>query len=225
MRRPSLIEVPRAMRHNRLSRVIPATGPEVSLDVLLVVAIDASGSLSEERLMLQREGHARALRSPAFLEAVSTGLHGRVGITAVEWSHRQDQILPWAVIEDAGSAAQFAEALMRAPRPMPGYTAIGAAIDFSVDLLARAPHAAARRIIDISGNGPNNDGRSAAEARDDAVAAGVTVNGLPILDAHRNLDAYFAQSVIGGPRAFMVVARDAASFSQAILRKLVAEIA
>jgi hypothetical protein len=204
-----------------------AEHPVDRVDVLLVLAIDASGSLSDERLTLQREGHARAVESITFLDAVAAGHQGRVALTALEWSNsgRQDQAVPWTVIEDAPSARAFGSALLQAPRPIPGFTSISGAIDFSARLLAQAPYMAARRVIDISGNGQNNDGRPAIAARDDALAGGVTINGLPILDAVRDLDTYYAENVIGGPGAFMVVARDLDSFSQAILKKLVTEIA
>ena len=197
------------------------------VDVLLVLAIDASGSLSDERLTMQREGHARAVESQAFLDVVTSGHRGRVALAAVEWSNsdRQALIVPWTIVEDAESAWHFASALVRAPRPVPGFTSISGAIDFSVELLSRAPYAATRHVIDVSGNGTNNDGRPVARARNDAVAAGVTVNGLPILDAVGDLETYYARDVIGGPRAFTVVARDMHSFAQAVLRKLVLETA
>jgi hypothetical protein len=198
-----------------------------ALDVLVVLAIDASGSLSDERLLLQREGHARALCSDEFLNALALGGHGGAALTAVEWSNhdRQDQTVPWTVIRDRVSAERFSSALMGAPRPIPGYTSISGAIDFAARLLLRAPFEATRLVIDISGNGTNNDGRPLGEARDAAVEAGVTINGLPILDAVPALDSYFAEHVIGGPRAFMMVAQDMESFAGAIRRKLVAEIA
>jgi hypothetical protein len=202
-----------------------AAGDEV--DALLVLAIDGSGSLSDARLTLQREGCARAVASAAFLDAVRAGPRGRVALAAVEWSNqdRQDLPVPWTVVEDAAMDRRFAERLLRAPRPIPGYTSISGAIDFSVRLLMAAPFRAARRVIDVSGNGPNNDGRSVAEARDDAVAAGVTVNGLPILDQHKDLDAYYAANVVSGPRAFVMVARDLASFAAAVEKRLITEIA
>ncbi|WP_246522118.1 DUF1194 domain-containing protein [Neoroseomonas terrae] len=189
--------------------------------------MDVSGSLSDERLTLQRSGHARAVASDAFLDAVASGFHGRVALAAIEWTDRERQslVVPWSVVETGADARQFATALLRASRPIPGYTSISGGIDFAVALLDRAPYAAMRRVIDVSGNGPNNDGRLASEARDDAVAAGATVNGLPMLDVVSDLAGYFAQNVIGGPGAFMVVAQDAGSFERAILRKLVLEVA
>lgn len=207
---------------------VHAAGPAAeAVDVLLVLAIDASGSLSDARITLQREGHARAVQSAPFLDAAAAGFHGRVGLAVVEWSNqdRQHQTVPWTAIGDAVAAQQFAAALVRAPRPIPGYTSVSGAIDFSVGLLARAPFAASRRVIDVSGNGINNDGRPAAVARDAAVAAGITINGLPILDVEEDLERYYTEEVIGGPRAFLVVARDLGSFATAIQRKLVTEVA
>lgn len=207
--------------------ILPRAVAGSLVDVLLVLAIDASGSLSDERLTLQREGHARAVESTAFIKAVRSGPSGRIALAAVEWSDRdrQGQAVPWTVVEDDATAGTFARTLLRAPRPMPGYTSISGAIDFSAGLLARAPFQAARQVIDISGNGVNNDGRPAAAARDDAVAAGITVNGLPILDLANDLDAYYAENVVGGHRAFVAVARDFAAFSDAALRKLLVEVA
>jgi len=206
--------------------VMPSSAA-ADVDLLLVLAIDASGSLSDARITLQREGHARAIASPALINAILAGPLGRVGLTVVEWSNqdRQIQTVPWTVIADAACAQHFADALMRAPRPVPGFTSISGAIDGAARLIARAPHESTRRVIDISGNGINNDGRDVVRARDDAVASGITINGLPILDADPRLDEYFAQEVIGGPRAFTVIARDIGSFSEAVLRKLVTEIA
>ncbi len=197
------------------------------LDVLVVLAIDASGSLSDRRLMLQREGHASALASPAVLDALASGVHGAAMFTAMEWSNhdRQDRLVPWTVIRGRADAERFGAALMAAPRPMPGYTSISGALAFGLRLLREAPFECERRVIDISGNGENNDGRPPGEARDAAVQAGVTVNGLPILDAAPSLDRYFAENVIGGPGAFLTVAQDLESFAGAIRRKLVAEIA
>lgn len=224
------------LRRNLLAAALAATcldnakaarAATEAVDVLLVLAMDASGSLSNERITLQRESHARAVVSDTFLDAVAWGTHRRVALAAVEWSNhdRRGLVVPWTVVEDAISAQRFAGRLRHAPPPIPGLTSISGGIDFAVELLSRAPYTAARRVIDVSGNGPNNDGRPVIEARDDAVAAGVTVNGLPVLDAVGDLDAYYAGNVIGGARAFMVVAQDVESFGRALLRKLVLEIA
>ncbi len=197
------------------------------VDVLLVLAMDVSGSLGEARIVLQRRGHAEAVASPSFVRAVRSGGAGAVGLTAIEWSDagRQRQIVPWRRIDDGGTAEDFAAALLRASRPIPGFTSISGALDFAARLLAEAPFAAARRIIDLSGNGPNHDGRPAAAARDAAVAKGITINGLPILDVIADLDAYFATQVIGGPGAFLVPARGLEDFATSIRRKLLLEVA
>ncbi|MEO3475791.1 DUF1194 domain-containing protein [Roseomonas sp. CAU 1739] len=210
-----------------VTRALQAVPRGEAVDVALVLSIDASGSLSDERMRMQRLGHARAVTSSAFLAAVRDGACGRVALAAVEWSSRdrQELLAPWDVIEDEVSAWRFAGQLLRAPSPIPGYTSISGAIDFAARLLARAPWPAARQVVDVSGNGRNNDGRPVAAARDDAAAAGITVNGLPILDAERDLDTYYAEEVVGGPDAFLIVARDVGSFAEAIRRKLTTEIA
>jgi len=212
-------------------RVVPAEAasrtPRAEVDVALVLAIDSSGSVSEERLRLQIGGYLDALRHPGFIAAVRGGRHGRIAATFVEWSdaHRQDQAAGWSVIEDAASAHEFAQAIGDALRPQPGWTSISGAIDYSVKLLMQSGYLAGRRVIDISGDGTNNDGRPVTEARDAAVAAGVTINGLPILEVEPNLEAYYRDNVIGGPDSFVVIARNIHSFAEAVLRKLLVEVA
>jgi len=205
--------------------VIRTPGAEV--DVALVLAIDSSGSVSEQRLALQIRGYLDALRHPGFIAAVRGGRHGRIAATFVEWSdmHRQDQAAGWSVIEDEASAHAFAQAISDALRPVPGWTSISGAIDYSVKLLKDSGYMAARRVIDISGDGANNDGRPVRQARDAAVAAGVTINGLPILEVEPDLAAYYRDNVIGGPDSFVVIARDIHSFAEAVLRKLLVEVA
>jgi hypothetical protein len=226
-RRTILSTLPAAAAALALRGAHAARPAAEAVDVLLVLAIDASGSLTDQRITLQREGHARAITNTRLLDAVRAGPLGRVALTVVEWSNqdRQTQTVPWAVISDAVAAGRFAQALMRAPGPIPGFTSISGAIDGAVRLIARAPYEATRRVIDISGNGVNNDGRPVVLARDDALAAGITINGLPILDVDPGLDEYFAAEVIGGPRAFTVIAHDIGSFAEAIQRKLITEIA
>jgi len=201
--------------------------PGVTVDVALVLAIDVSGSVSEQRMLLQRQGYIAALRHPGFIGAVQSGPTGRIALTFVQWSEarRQNQAVEWRLVHDAASAEQFAEAMADAEHPMPGWTSISAAIDFSARLIAASGITAVRKVIDISGDGSNNDGREVTAARDDAVAAGITVNGLPILEVEPGLDDYFRRNVIGGPGAFVMVARDIGSFADAILRKLLVEVA
>lgn len=206
------------------------------VDVLLVLAADASGSISDEREQVQRQGYANALRSPEFLAAVATGRLGRIAAVYVEWSSHNAQVAArrrgwpgfapvWTVIADAASAEPLAAAIPRTPRMTPGYTSISAAIDHAAMVIAESGITAARRVIDISSDGRNNDGRAVTAARDAAVAAGITVNGLVMLDSDPGLEAYFRAEVIGGPLAFVVPVRAEADFAQAVLRKLITEVA
>jgi len=201
--------------------------PRAEVDIALVLAVDSSGSISEERLALQLQGYMDALQHPGFIEAVHGGRQGRIALTFIEWTdvRRQDQIVRWSVIEDAASAHAFAQAIQGALRPLPGWTSISGAIDFSVNLLLSSGFMTQRRVIDISGDGSNNDGRPVTEARDAAVAAGITINGLPIVEVEPGLEAYYRDNVIGGPDAFVVVAKDTGSFGEAVLRKLLVEVA
>jgi hypothetical protein len=198
-----------------------------AVDVALVLAVDSSGSISEQRLSMQIQGYLDALRHPSFIEAVHGGRFGRIALTFMEWTdaRRQEQVVGWTVIEDAAGAQAFARHIQDALRPLPGWTSISGAIDFSAALLLESHFLATRRVIDISGDGANNDGRPVTEARDAAVAAGITINGLPILEVEPDLEAYYRVNVIGGPDAFVVVARDTGSFGEAVLRKLLVEVA
>lgn len=145
----------------------------------------------------------------------------------VQWAGHNEysQAIDWAVVRDDGTADRFASAIAETLRPPGGSTSISGAIDFSAWILRNIPYQAARLMIDLSADGSNNNGRSAAAARDEAVASGITVNGLAILAQEPTLDAYFREEVVGGPGAFLVVAEDFESFAKAILRKLVVEIA
>jgi hypothetical protein len=201
--------------------------PRAAVDVALVLAVDSSGSISEQRLTMQIQGYVDALRHPSFVEAVGGGRRGQIGLTYVTWTdaRRQEQVVPWRVIRDQLSANAFAQAIHDALRPLPGWTSISGAIDFCTGLLMSCGYIATRRVIDISGDGANNDGRPVTEARDAAVAAGVTINGLPIIEVEPNLEQYYRDNVIGGPDAFVVVAGESAAFGSAILRKLLVEVA
>jgi hypothetical protein len=179
-------------------------------------------------MTFQIHGCAHAIEDSRVIAAVRAGRHGRIAVTFVEWSSkdRQDQVIDWTLIEDESTARTFAARIMRADRPIPGATSIGGAIDFSVKLFSQCGYRATRRVIDVSGDGRDNDGdRDVTVARDDAVAAGITVNGLPILEVEEELDRYYRENVIGGPDAFMIAADDFESFGKAILQKLVSEIA
>ena len=201
--------------------------PRTEVDVALVLAVDSSGSISEQRLTMQIQGYLDAIRHPSFTEAIQGGRRGQIGLTFVTWTdaRRQDQTVPWTVIRDDVSAHAFAKAVQGALRPLPGWTSISGAIDFCANLLLTSGFIATRRVIDVSGDGANNDGRPVTEARDAAVAAGVTINGLPIIEVEPNLAEYYRDNVIGGPDSFVVVAGDSAAFGAAVLRKLLVEVA
>jgi hypothetical protein len=201
--------------------------PRGAVDVALVLAVDSSGSISQERLTMQIQGYLDAIRHPSVIDAVRAGSRGRIGLTFVTWTdaRRQEQTVPWQVIDDAATAERFCQGVQNALRPIPGWTSISGAIDFCAGLLLSSGYDATRRVIDISDDGANNDGRPVTEARDAAVAAGIIINGLPIIEVEADLEQYYRENVIGGPDAFVVVARDTGSFGVAILRKLLVEVA
>jgi hypothetical protein len=217
---------------------LPAYGAE-KVDLLLVLAADVSRSVDQPKFQLQREGYAAAISDPRVLEAISSGAHRRIAICFVEWSGTgaQKLVIDWAAIGDAASARLFGDQLLEAPRSFADRTSISGGIDFARAQFERAPFEAGRRTIDISGDGTNNSGRDVVQARDEALAKGVTINGLVILSErplpwnpeHTNppggLPAYFKNNVIGGPGAFVMVAENFQSFGQALINKLIAEIA
>jgi hypothetical protein len=216
----------------------PARAAE-RVDLLLVLAADVSRSVDEAKFQLQREGYAAALANPRVLDAIRSGPHQRIAVTFVEWSGATSQrvVIDWMIVNDEASARAFGDRLIEAPRSFADRTSISGGIDFAMAQLARAPFDASRRTIDVSGDGTNNAGREVTTARDDAVAAGVTVNGLVILSERPmswnpehttppgGLVNYYRNNVIGGPGAFVMVAEDFRSFGNAIINKLIAEIA
>jgi hypothetical protein len=208
------------------------TAAAQQVDLLLVLAVDASGSIDEAEFRLQRDGLADALASREVLEAIGSGAVGAIAVAMVEWGAPGGAatVVPWRRVEDAASAAALAAEIREAPRSPQSYNAIGDAIAHSQRLVASAPFRAPRAVIDLSGDGPDN--RSlvpAPRARDAAVASGITVNALAILGSQvergEPLDRSYARDVIGGPGAFVAVARDRREFAPAILQKLIREIA
>jgi hypothetical protein len=209
------------------------------VDLLLVLAADVSRSVDQAKFQLQREGYAAAIADKRVLETVTSGRNKRIAVSFVEWSGVSSQklVIDWTLIDGADPARRFGDQLIELPRSFAERTSISGGIDFAMGVLAKAPYQATRRTIDVSGDGTNNSGRDVTLARDDAVAAGVTINGLVILSnrpmpwnpEHTNppggLENYFRNNVVGGPGAFVMVAQDFNSFGQAILRKLIAEIA
>jgi hypothetical protein len=208
-----------------LAMVGSAQAAEV--DVELVLAVDTSGSIDAEEYQVQHEGYAEAFSSDAVIDAIQSGPLQQIAVTFVEWSGlgHQDQVVGWTLIKDRESALAFAEKIKQAPRKFSDWTSVSDAIDFSARLYADNGYDGLRLVLDISGDGINNNGRPVPEARDEAVAKGVVINGLPILNEDPTLDAYYNENVIGGPGAFKIPVKDFETFKQALMSKLVREIA
>ena len=211
----------------------PGARADTEVDLALVLAVDISYSMDPEEQALQREGFADAFRSPLVHDAIRRGMLGRIAVTYFEWAGSRDQkvIVPWTVLENPEGIMAFADRIASTPLRRAQRTSISGAIDFGVKLLEESGFEATRRVIDVSGDGPNNQGRFVIPSRDDAVAKGITINGLPImlrkpgyLDIGE-LDTYFRDCVIGGQGAFMVPARDREQFPQAIKTKILLEVA
>jgi hypothetical protein len=210
-----------------------AARADVEVDLALVLAVDISYSMDPEELTLQRQGFAEAFRSPVVHEAIRSGMLGRVAVVYMEWAGLGDQraMVPWTVIEDAQSAAAFADRVAAVPVRRAQRTSISGAIDMGMRLLGQSGVDATRRVIDISGDGANNQGRPVTVARDEAVAQGVVINGLPLMLKQPgyldipNLDIYYRDCVIGGAGHFMEPVRSRAQFQQAIRTKIIREIA
>ena len=216
---------------------VPARADNV--DILLVLAADVSRSIDAGEFELQRKGYAAALADPRVLKAITGGPHQAIDLAYIEWSDAAEQqvVIDWTRIGNGEDAAAVAASILKAPRSFASRTAIGSAITFSMQRFAAAPDGADRRIIDVSGDGTNNSGQPVPEARDQAVAAGVTVNGLAIINTQAGpgflmhtqppggLPEYYRQNVIGGPGAFLLQVENFGTFAEAMARKLVSEIA
>jgi hypothetical protein len=216
-----------------------SSGPRAAdADLEIVLAADVSRSIDDGEFDLQRKGYAAAITDPRVLKAIEGRANQALGVCFVEWSGDEEQqvVVDWTEIRDEEDAASVAAAILAAPRSFMGRTSISAAIDFSMARFAAAKWQAARRIIDISGDGTNNSGRSVTDARDQAMASGVTINGLAIVNDRPNLGysahtqppgglpLYYQQNVIGGPNAFLIVVKDFNSFADAMANKLAKEI-
>ena len=219
-----------------------AASAPVAVDAAIVLAADVSRSIDDDEFTLERRGYADAIRSRQLIDAISTGPHGAIALAYVEWAGDGEEkvVVDWAVIRNQADAHAFVAALTAAPRSYLGRTAIGAAIDFSFALFAESAFETSRRVIDVSGDGTNNQGRLVTAARDAAVGAGAVINGLAIfnkkaaemggyLALHTNppggLAQYYRDNVIGGAGAFVVPIDDFKTFGEAMMRKLVNEIA
>jgi hypothetical protein len=198
-----------------------------TVDVALVLAVDSSGSVDPREFALQREGYARALTHPKVLDAIARGAHGKIAVAIFEWSgpNLTTLVVPWRRIADRAEAETVAAMLRATPRSIfGGGTGVGAAIATAANLFPGSGFEGARRVIDVSGDGANNRGPPAEPARDAAVAAGITINGLPILGTEPFLERYYRDAVIGGPDAFLIVAQDFDDFARAVRDKLFREL-
>jgi hypothetical protein len=213
---------------------LPSTAKEY-VDLELVIATDVSRSIDSDEARLQRRGIAAAFRSDDVIRAISSGVLQRIAVAYIDYSSRDwnEVVVDWRIIRDRQSAGAFADALLKAPLTFGRRTSISDALVHATDLIETNDIEGTRRVIDVSGDGPNNFGRYVDTVRDETVARRITINGLPIINDNTafsrynlpDLDLYYRGCVIGGPGAFLVVARDFRDFARAIRRKLILEIA
>jgi hypothetical protein len=209
------------------------TAPAVDLE--LIIAVDVSYSMDLDELAVQREGYAQAIVSKEFLQALSAGPNSKISVTYFEWSASSDQkvIIPWRVIDGPETADAVANEIMKTPVRRGSRTSISGAILFAMPLFDQDPYRGLRRVIDISGDGPNNNGPPVTPARDEALGKGIVINGLPIMVKEpsvsmtdiENLDWYYEDCVIGGPGSFVVPIQAREKFKEAIRTKLLQEVA
>lgn len=208
---------------------------QTQVDLELVLAVDISLSMDLEEQRLQREGYVAAFRDPEIQRAILNGAHGRIAVAYLEWAGPASQhvVVPWTLIDSRASAEAFAAALERMQISRARMTSISAALDTAGRLLKSNAFKGERQVIDVSGDGPNNAGRPVVQARDELLAEGVVINGLPVLLRSampsgnfdiNELDAYYEACVIGGPGAFVIPVRERSEFGAAIRRKLLLEI-
>jgi hypothetical protein len=212
----------------------PARAAEMPVDLELILAVDVSRSMDPDELQLQRDGYVAALTHPEVLSAIAQGRHGKIALSYVEWAGPESQytVMDWSVVDGPASAGAFAAQLAQAPIQRFRGTSISSSLAFVAPQFDNNGYQAKRRVIDVSGDGPNNMGIPIELAREPVVRAGITINGLPIMIKQPagfasipDLDVYYEDCVIGGFGAFLVVVRSADEFAEAIRRKLVLEIA
>ena len=218
-----------------LPKLADTRASAIPVDVELVIAVDVSYSMDPDEQSLQREGYVLALTSKEFLQALRQGAHGKIAITYFEWAGQSDQkiLMPWRVIDGPESADAVAAEISRAPYRRASRTSISGALRFAKPLFDDSGYRGLRRVIDVSGDGANNAGPLVELTRDDVLAAGITINGLPIMIRRSrgsmmdidNLDVYYEDCVIGGPGAFVVPIHDRSQFVEATRTKLILEIA
>ncbi len=205
------------------------------VDVELVLAADGSPSIDDQELRLQREGYAAAITDPSVLRVITGGYHGAIAVAFIEWGgpSSQETIVDWHLISDQASAQTFADKLLAAPSVAIGYNSISGAIDYAAAMIADNAYEGVSKIIDISGDGPQIGGRPVAFARMEALTAGITINALVVKSpgggypgpSGEPLEVHYANDIIGGPGSFVVVADEKLSFADAILNKLLREVA
>ena len=205
------------------------------VDIELILAVDVSYSMDLDELAVQREGYAEAIQSKEFLQALKALPNGKVSVTYFEWAASNDQkiIIPWRLIDGPESADAVAAEILKTPVRRASRTSISGAIYFAIPMFDENPHRGLRRVIDISGDGPNNNGTPIRPARDAALEKGIIINGLPIMVKEPsystmdidNLDYYYEDCVIGGPGSFVVSIKDREKFKEAIRTKLLLEVA
>ncbi len=220
---------------NSGSQVPDARDNAAAVDIELILAVDVSYSMDMDELAVQREGYAQAIVSKEFLQALKSLPNGKISVTYFEWAASNDQkiIIPWRVIDGPETADAVASEILKTPIRRASRTSISGAINFAMPLFDEDPYHGARRVIDISGDGPNNNGAPVTGAREAALAKGIVINGLPIMVKEPsystmdidNLDFYYEDCVIGGPGSFVVPIKDRDKFKEAIRSKLLLEVA
>ena len=218
-----------------LLALIPSPALSQDVDLELVLAVDVSRSMDASEQELQKDGYVAALQHPEVLAAIASGFLGRIAMTYVEWAGpgAQTVVAPWTLIDGAESAAAFTAQIAAAQVSNMRATSISGALAYSASLLGSSPFRGTRQVIDVSGDGPNNSGFPVLQVREEVLARGITINGLPIMLREdffggysiRELDVYYEDCVIGGPGAFLVTVESMERIAEAIRRKLVLEIA
>ena len=206
------------------------------VDLALAMAIDISGSIDPDEAHLQREGYVRAFRDPVIVKAILGGANGRIAVTYFEWSDSwmQKLLIDWTLLDSEATIAAFATRLEQAPISIARRTSISGAIRYAIPLFGRSPYEADRKVLDISGDGSNNDGGLVTDMRHEALKERIVINGLPIMNDRPNpfgfpseadLDRYYLHCVTGGPRSFVEVATNFEDFPRAVRKKLLQEVA
>ncbi len=206
------------------------------VDIALVLAIDISGSIDPDEARLQRQGYVEAFRDPVIVKAILSGNHGRIAVAYFEWSDSwvQKLLIDWTLLDSERAIADFSDELSRAPISIARRTSISGAIRYAIPLFGRIPYEPERKVLDISGDGSNNDGGLVTDLRHDALKERIVINGLPIMNDRPNpfgfpsetdLDKYYLHCVTGGPRSFVEVAVNFDDFPRAVRKKLLQEVA